>query len=599
MIQPKLLASGLCLFFLSGAVLAQRPEAAAAEKIQPVIADDIAEKIRNEGLMRSKVMDHLDHLTHKIGHRLTGSDNYDKAARWALGQFHGWGLEARLEKWGEWKVRWNRGKWEGRLLSPGQMDLKVATSAWTAGTKGKVQGPLIPMPKDLDEVDELGKKLRGAWLLDTRRRAGFGMPRGPSPLEEALAEEGIAGYVKSSRGTGDRRYPNQIRVFGNNRIALSPNLIPKIPVVVVRADQFDELRKLVEASDDGRGNQAPEVRVEFHIENHFKVEPVPLYNVIAEIKGTGKPDEFVGVGGHLDSWHQAQGATDNGTGAATTLEAARILAAVGVKPKRTIRFCLWSGEEQGLMGSTAHVRRHRQEMDKFSAYLNHDTGTNWCHAVSVTEAMYPAMQRVMAPVMTMQPPDKKHEGPVFKLVKTRGMRGGGSDHGSFLAAGVPAWSWGLKGRAVYAYGWHSQWDNYDIAIPDYQRHTATVIALAALGIADLPDLLSREGLRAGGGQGRRRGRQAGPILEAYLGVELKDGGLVIHSVSKDSLAKKSGLEPGDEIVKFNGKDVRRAWQVTQIIRDSKAPWTMTVKRGKGQVKIKLGSAEPSGPRRRL
>ncbi|MHC4512223.1 MAG: M20/M25/M40 family metallo-hydrolase [Planctomycetota bacterium] len=341
--------------------------------------------------------------------------------------------------------------------------------------------------------------------------------------------------------------------------------------------------------------------VEFEIRNRSRKEPTPLYNVVAELKGSEKPDEYVVVCGHLDSWHQATGTTDNGTGTASTMEVARILTAVGARPKRTIRFCLWGGEEQGLLGSRGHVVMHRQEMAKVSACLNHDTGTNWCYSVRVTEGMYGDMQRVMAPAMTMKAPDKNHKGPVFKLSKSRGMSAMGSDHASFLSAGVPAWSWGLKGRADYMrYSWHSQWDTYDAAIPEYQRHTATVIALAALGIADLPKLLSREGMRARGGArgGRRRG-QARPILEGYLGIELKQGGLVINSVSKDSLAQKSGLEPGDKIVKFNGADVRTARDAVRTWRNNDPPWRLTVQRGDKQVKVKLvGGQAPPQPRRR-
>lgn len=587
MFQHKLAASGICLFFLallSDAALAQPASEAVAERVTPVIADDIARKIKAEGLTRSRVMEHLDYLTNTIGHRLTGSDNYEQAARWARDRFRSWGLAAELEKWGEWKVRWSRGQWQGRVLNPVKLELQVATPAWTAGTRGRVKGPLVPMPRDVGEVGRLEAKLKGAWVLDTRRGGRFRPRRGSNRLESALAEQGIAGYVRHCRDMIDPRYPNQIRVFGSYRAALSPNRLPTIPVVVLRADQFRELRKLVEAGDAAEEGSSAKVEVEFDIRNRFRVEPVPLYNVIAEIKGTTKPDEYVAVGGHLDSWHQATGATDNGTGAATTMEAARILAAVRVKPKRTIRFCLWSGEEQGLMGSHQHVRRRRQEMSRVSAYLNHDTGTNWCYSVRVTEAMYEDMRRVMAPVMTMKAPEQNHEGPVFRL-QTGRMAAVGSDHVSFLSARVPAWSWGLKGRAVYAFGWHSQWDTYDVAIPEYQRHTATVIALAALGIADLPHLLSREGLRSRGGRERRG--QARPILEGYLGVELKAGGLVIDSVSRNSLAQKSGLEPGDRIVKFNGKDVNSARSVIRTWRGVDPPWTVTVERGDKQVNIKL------------
>ena len=138
MLKHKLLASGVCLFLLTGAVLAQQAEEAGAKKdtakkVKPVLSGDVAGAIKKEGLQNSKVMEHLDYLTNTIGQRLTGSDNYEQAARWARTQFESWGLDAELEKWGEWKVRWNRGQWQGRVTSPIKMDLHVATSAWTAG----------------------------------------------------------------------------------------------------------------------------------------------------------------------------------------------------------------------------------------------------------------------------------------------------------------------------------------------------------------------------------------------------------------------------------------------------------------------------------
>ena len=152
-----------------------------------------------------------------------------------------------------------------------------------------------------------------------------------------------------------------------------------------------------------------EVVAEFDIRNRWRAESIDLHNVIAEIPGTEKPDEVVVVCGHLDSWHQATGTTDNGTGTASTLEAARILMAIGARPKRTIRFCLWGGEEQGLLGSNRHVTMRRTEMDKVSAVLNHDTGTNWAQSLTVTESQFELMQKVMQPVMGLAAPDADHE----------------------------------------------------------------------------------------------------------------------------------------------------------------------------------------------
>src|SRR5262249_11552950 len=138
-------------------------------------------------------------------------------------------------------------------------------------------------------------------------------------------------------------------------------------------------------------------------DNRFVQGPIPQYNVIADLVGTEKPDEYVIVGGHLDSWDGAQGTVDNGTGSATTLEAARLLAAVGAKPKRTIRFMLWSGEEQGLFGSENYVQKHPELLPKISVVLVHDEGTNYLSGLGVPHAMFGALQEALAPLVDLDP----------------------------------------------------------------------------------------------------------------------------------------------------------------------------------------------------
>ncbi len=454
--------------------------------VSPLVAQVPARAVPavlEEGLARSRVMEHLDHLTNSIGPRLTGSDAFLEAARWARDRFASWGLEAKLETWATWPRGWNRGQWSGRILEPEPLELQVATYAWTVGTRGRVRGPLFPLPRSKTKYLKVRKKMKGYWLF------------GPQPSKksvygrffwEAVRKDGILGIVTPTRG--DKKYPNRIRVFGRYRnLFLKPEQRFPYPVVHVRYDQAKEIESWMK--------KGKKVVAEFEIRNRFREGQVDIPNVVAEIRGTEKPDEVVIVCGHLDSWHQATGTTDNGTGVATTMEAARILAKVGAKPKRTIRFLLWGGEEQGLLGSVAYVRKHREEMKKVSAVFNHDAGTNWVHSLTVTKAMEPLMRKVFAPVMKMRPPEK-FDGPVFvlKAVPKMGV-GGGSDHASFRKVGVPAFPWGLTGRSDYGrYTWHSQWDTYDVAIPEYQKHSATVIALAAWGTANLPVLLPRKGL---------------------------------------------------------------------------------------------------------
>ena len=226
------------------------------------------------------------------------------------------------------------------------------------------------------------------------------------------------------------------------------------------------------------------------------------------------------------------------------------------------------------------MRRYRQEMDKVSCVFNHDTGTNWAHGLSVTDAMYDDMVKVMAPVMTMKAPDPNHKGPVFALRKVaRFGSGGGSDHASYAAAGVPPFDWHLAGRADYfRFSWHSQWDTYDAAIPEYQRHTATVIALAALGVADLPHLLPRA-------ERPKPRSDAKPVAEGQLGVDLD--GLKVTGVDSSGIAHAGGMKSGDTIQAINGTAVKSVVDLVAAMRDAKAPWNITVLRDGKQVGLLL------------
>jgi hypothetical protein len=551
--------------------------AVAAEPAADPIPAELAERIRAEGIEHSQAMRILQDLTGKIGHRLTGSDNFTKACTWAEAEFRSMGLDAHLEKWGEWKLTWNRGAWIGRITHPVQLDMYVATEAWTAGTKGLQKAAIVMAPSSLPsgevkadaseaeaaaEADAVAAvaATSGKWVLSRR------LPR--SSIRKALAQAGALGFVYRA-GDPDKQYPTRVRVFGNNQTAMkSFDQVPTVPEIAVRADHFDQLLEQVESGKD--------VICEFDIENSFRDQPIELHNVIAEIRGTEKPDEVVIVSAHLDSWHQAQGCTDNGTGTATTLEAARILAAVKAQPKRTIRFCLWGGEEQGLLGSRAYVQKHRTEMPKVSAVFNHDTGTNWAQSLAVTAAMKDQLAPVFAHVThLLQAPDADWDDDVFTLrTVARVSGGGGSDHASFLAAGVPGLDWGLKGRSDYfRHTWHTQWDTIDVAIPEYQQHTATVIALAALGTANLPALLDRENVGGGRGPG-----QSQAFAEGWFDAEFD--GLAFKTVKADGRAAKMGVQQGDVLKQVEGEEVESLRQIFQFAREAEGDKvTFTFQRG--------------------
>lgn len=246
------------------------------------------------------------------------------------------------------------------------------------------------------------------------------------------------------------------------------------------------------------------IYAEFHLDARFTPGPVPVYNTIADIPGTDWPEEMVIVSAHLDSWDGpgSQGTTDNGTGSAVTLEAARLLMAAGARPKRTIRFILWTGEEQGLLGSRAYVEQHADELERISAVFVDDGGTNYQGGLVCIEAMAPMLAAATAPVngrFFSETDARAHRDDpdagwldVNIVVRERMPRGGGSDHASFNRAGVPGFFWTEVGRADYGYGWHTQNDRIDLAIPEYLAQSATCTAVTAYNLACAPTLLPRE-----------------------------------------------------------------------------------------------------------
>ena len=448
------------------------------------------QKIIEIGTTDNQVQQHLDYLTNRIGPRLTGSEGMQAACQWARDRFEKMGLEnCQLEQWGEFPVGFERGPSKGVMVEPKQMKLEFGTNAWTAGTRGRVPGIAVMAPKTMEELESIRDSLDGAYVLTPpRRRSRRGRPETPAndekepkqpsieetrQVREELMNCHIAGIVQS---TSDER------ILTGGRYQISMDELPTIPVISLLKNQWDEIKGLI---DDGK-----KVELAFDIRNHFRKGPIPLFNVIADIPGTEFPDEYVVVGGHIDSWDGATGATDNASGCATTMEAARILMAAGVKPKRTIRFMLWSGEEQGLLGSRAWVKQNPKEVQNISAVFVHDGGTNYVSGITCTKAMQPDFENIFSDVMELD------ERTPFEISVIETMRPrGGSDHVSFIQAGVPGFFWNQSGRATYRTTHHTQYDTFETVVPEYQKHSALVIAVGALGTANLDHLLSRDGIQ--------------------------------------------------------------------------------------------------------
>ena len=236
--------------------------------------------------------------------------------------------------------------------------------------------------------------------------------------------------------------------------------------------------------------------LEFDIRNYFKLGPVKYHNVVASIKGSKYPDEYVIVSGHLDSYDIATGAVDCGTGIGPMMEAARLIAQSGAKPLRTILFVAFAGEEFGLLGAQAFAKSHAKELDKISNLFNRDGGPTPAVGIRVPQAMYDDFKAVCKPLETLNP-----EIP-FKVEIAQPRRKptqmGGTDASVFAMKGVPTLSFSEKDVKGYHFSydeiWHTERDIYNKQIPEYQEHTAIVTAVVALGIANLKHQLSREGL---------------------------------------------------------------------------------------------------------
>jgi len=395
-------------------------------------------------------------------------------------------------------------------------DLQFTTLAWTPGTNGPVRGPIVRLPKDDAQYAEVKGSLAGAWvllpppppvgqrgvrsrnsaifqvMLDAKKDVEAGKKKVEElPIRERVIFDGVAGFISTSR---DERVWTGAADGWRDRAAieLTGPLAPP-PHVVMRLSDYDYL--------NSRMADGETVLAEFDLKNEISAGPFATYNTIAEIRGSGKPDEMILITGHMDTWDGpgSQGATDNGTGTAVTLEAARILAAAitktGIMPKRTIRFIHWTGEEQGLLGSAVYVTDAlaNRTTDKISAVFVDDGGTNSQGGLVCIPSMVPMLANATAPSNGLFT-DAVSGKPLNVNVKAgKAMpKGGGSDHASFNAKGVPGFFWDEVGRADYGFGWHTQNDRIELAVPEYLKQSSTNSAITAWRLANAPTLLPRD-----------------------------------------------------------------------------------------------------------
>jgi len=472
-------------------------EAKAAAAMPDPVAETDAKLIAQVKADQGQLQADLSHLADRIGPRLTGSPKLDQASHWTLEQFKALGLDnAHLEPW-TIPNGWTRGPATGSVIAPTEQALTLATAGWSPGTNGAVRGPVVGVGvKKLEDLKQYAGKLKGAIVLLDRP----GETEGPmNPLMTPFNESNLPldhpknvrlqdfrsrfrllqDEVKFLKGEGaaavliaSEKWFGLMNMSTGFSRQYQPNLLP---TAYMARESGALLWRLLDAGP---------VEAEVSIQGTLGGKPVTVYNTVAEIKGSEKPDEVVIIGGHLDSWDLGTGATDNGTGSMVVLAAARALVKSGVKPKRTIRFVLFTGEEQGLNGSRAYVAAHKDEMSKISGVLVHDTGTGKVLTIGLMHnyAARETVDRVLYPLAK-----EKTIGLAEPSLRSEG----GSDHVPFDEAGVPA-SWCIQEVANYEKDHHSQTDTLDRVKWDDLAEGAQVLAVYAYNVAQLPEMLPRK-----------------------------------------------------------------------------------------------------------
>ena len=456
-------------------------------------------KILTEIREHSELMDNLEYLSDRIGPRLTGSPLLKQANDWTAEMFKKYGLtNVHLEAYAI-PHAWVRGTAKARVIAPTEHSLAIASAAWAPNTKGTVKGPVVYF--DAKKPEEFGKfagKLKGAIVITQEPRPlspprvidqnaeiyhpmeepppPVGQPGLPDPFEKYLetvkatrkflVEQGAAAVLR------DSGKPHAL--LNMTDATIEPFTMGTIPTAFVTGEGYRLIYRMVKKGP---------VEVEIEIKNSLSDKPVTVYNTVADLPGSEKPEEIVILGAHLDSWDLATGTTDNGTGSMVVLEAARALAKLNLKPKRTIRFVLFTGEEEGLVGSKEYVKAHQKELDKISGALVHDSGTGRVLAIGLHDN-YQAREivdQVIAPLGEL------------KLLETTIAREYGTDSLSFDEAGVPGF-WCAQDLAEYPKTHHSQSDTFDKAWKDDLLQGAQVLAAWAYNTAELPNLLPRRPL---------------------------------------------------------------------------------------------------------
>lgn len=470
-----------------------------AAQSTPSNTDDFAAadaRILAEIHEHSEAMENLEHLSDAIGARVTGSAQLKQANEWTAEIFRKYGLtNVHLEPY-TIAHSWTRGTARGRILKPTEHPLTIAAAGWSTGTQGVLRGPVVYFDaKKKEEFEKFRGKLKGAVVIyqepaslsppkpeESRSEVVRAMQEPPpmkgepptAPPFAALQEMAKArtAFFKQEGVAAVLRDSNKPHALLNmTGIGGEKFEIGAIPTAFVTGEGYRMIFRMMKHGP---------VEIELEMTNSFSEKPVDVYNTVADIRGSEKPDEVVMLGAHLDSWDLGTGSTDDGTGSAAVLEAARALAKLQLKPKRTIRFVLFTGEEEGLVGSVEYVKAHKAELDKISGIFVHDTGTGKVLTLGLHDNYQDReiVDQEIAPLRSL------------KLLEPVMQRSFGTDHASFDDVGVPGF-WAVQDSAEYSKTHHSQSDTFDKVWKDDLNQGAQVLAAWAYNTAQLPGMLPR------------------------------------------------------------------------------------------------------------
>ncbi|WP_299398057.1 M20/M25/M40 family metallo-hydrolase [uncultured Gelidibacter sp.] len=482
--------------FLSAFVLCATLTVSAQQK-NAVIENMIKEATENSQL------EHLGHeLLDVIGPRLVGTPEMKQAHDWAVETYKKWGIQAENQQYGEWKA-WQRGISHIDMVSPRVQSLKGMQLAWSPSTGPKgVTAEVITLPtvKDSMEFKNWLKNAKGKFVMiseyqitgrpdynweefatpesfekmkkdrdslsnefrENMKRTGYNS----RSIIEALENAGAVGIVSSYWSKG----------FGANKIFSSRT--KKIPTIDLELEDYGMLYRLAEYGDK------PKIKV---VAESKDLGVAPTFNTVAEIKGTEKPEEYVILSAHFDSWDGATGATDNGTGTLVMMEAMRLLKKFYPNPKRTILVGHWGSEEQGLNGSRAFVEDHPEIVKNIQAVFNQDNGTG--RVVNMNGAGFLHSYEYLTRWLSAAPKE------ITKHIETNfpgSPSGGGSDNASFVAAGAPAFNLSSLNWSYWNYTWHTNRDTYDKIVFDDVRSNAILTAILTYMASEDDTKVSRE-----------------------------------------------------------------------------------------------------------